>query len=470
MSSAFAAAPSASAATLRKISLRLLPLLGLLYVIAYIDRSNVGFAKLTLQAELGLSATVFTLGQVFFFVAYALFEVPSNLALHRYGAHRWIARIMFTWGLVTVATALVDQTWQFYLARFLLGAAEAGFFPGVLYYLTRWFPASHRSTAIGLFMLAGPLSFIIGNPLMGGLNDLHGLWGLDGWQWIFVATGLPALLMTPVVLWILPRDPETARWLAPAERSWLTGTLRAEAQQAGAQPHNPLAVLADRRVLSMALFFLCFPLATYGLAFWLPTIVEGFGEMSGLTVGLVSTIPYLCVMVGLFLVPRLAARRGSPFFWLGLMLALSVAGFLVAATASAPWLQMIGLCIASVGGYSAQPVMWSLVPRFLAGAAAAAGIAAINGIGNLGGGFGPMGIAAIVDATGSPVTGLIFLIVVSAIGLVGTLGLRRVLRVRPADTEGTGLVQADPAQTHDDAGATPFDAVRTERDRPSSKD
>lgn len=425
--------PDTSRATIRKITLRLLPLLALLYVIAYIDRSNVGFAKLTLQEELGLSATVFTAGQVFFFVAYALLEVPSNLALHRFGAHRWIARIMVTWGLVTVATALVETTWQFYLARFLLGAAEAGFFPGVIYYLTRWFPSSHRGAAIGLFMLAGPISFIVGNPLMGALNDLHGVWGLEGWQWIFIATGVPAMLVAPVVLWLLPKDPASASWLSPAERQWLTTKLDAEAAEAGNQPHNPWKVLRDRRVLSLALFFLCFPLATYGLAFWLPTIVDGFGELSGLAVGALSAIPYVCVMAGLLVVPRLAKRHGSPFGWLALMLGLSAAGFAVAAVAGSPWLQMVGICVASVGGFAAQPVMWGLVPRFLSGAAAAAGIGAINGIGNLGGGFGPMGIAAVVDSTGSALTGLVFLIVVSVLGVFGAFGLRRVLTKGTAD-------------------------------------
>ncbi|EHR63794.1 MFS transporter [Saccharomonospora cyanea] len=419
--------PRVSPRTIRAITLRLLPLLAVLYVIAYIDRSNVGFAKLTLQEELGLSATVFTLGQVFFFVAYAVLEVPSNLALHRFGAHRWIARIMVTWGIVTIATALVSETWQFYLARFLLGAAEAGFFPGVIYYLTRWFPSAHRSAAIGLFMLAGPISFIVGNPLMGALNDLDGVWGLDGWQWIFIATGVPAVLAAPVVLWLLPKDPDSAAWLDEGERRALKSVLDAENAQAGDQPHNAWKVLGDRRVLAMAVFFLCFPLATYGLAFWLPTIVEGFGGLSGFEVGLVTAIPYVCVMAGLLAVPRLARTRGTPFGWLALMLGFSAAGFAVAALVPSPVVQMIGICVASIGGYAAQPVMWGLVPRFLTGAAAAAGIGAINGIGNLGGGFGPMGIAAVVDATGSALTGLIFLIVVSVIGVFGAFGLRRVL-------------------------------------------
>ena len=418
-------------AVIRKLTWRLLPFLGLLYVIAYIDRSNVGFAKLELQAELGLSATAFTLGQVFFFTAYALFEVPSNLLLHRVGAHRWIARILLTWGLVTMASALVTTTWQFYTVRFLLGAAEAGFFPGVLYYLSRWFPGAHRGNAIGAFMLAAPVSFILGNPLMGALTDLSGTWGLTGWQWVFLATGLPAVLVSPLVLALLPADPTRARWLSDAERDWLTTTLAADAEAAGHQPHHALAVLRDRRVLTAALFFLVFPLSTYGLSFWLPTLVDSFGGLSGLEVGLVTAVPYLCVAVGLVVVPRLVARQGAPYTWLSVMLALTAAGLAVTALFGSPVVQMLGLCAAAVGGYAAQPAFWALIPRFLTGAAAAAGIAAVNAVGNLGGGFGPLGIAAVVDRTGSPVTGLLFLLAVAVAGLAAVPVLRRMLTARP---------------------------------------
>ncbi|OAH11172.1 MFS transporter [Streptomyces jeddahensis] len=415
---------------LGKAAWRLLPFLGLLYVIAYIDRSNVGFAKLELQAELGVSATAFTLGQVFFFTAYAIFEVPSNLMLHRVGAHRWIARILVTWGLVTVATALVETTWQFYLARFALGAAEAGFFPGVLYYLSRWFPGSHRGRAIGAFMLAAPVSFIIGNPLMGALMDLDGTWGLDGWQWVFLATGIPAVLVAPLVLTLLPAGPEQARWLAPDEKNWLTGVLAAEQAEAGAQPHHTLSVLKDRRVLTAAVFFLAFPLSTYGLSFWLPTIIDGFGDLTATQVGFVSAVPYVCVAVGLVVVPRLVARHDTPYLWIAAMLALTIAGFTVAALFGSPIVQMLGLCAAAVGGYAAQPAFWALIPRFLTGAAAAAGIAAVNAVGNLGGGFGPLGIAAVVDSTGSALTGLMFLLAVAVLGLLAVPLLRRALTPR----------------------------------------
>ncbi|MFI6876379.1 MFS transporter [Streptomyces sp. NPDC050400] len=412
---------------LARAAVRLLPFLGLLYVIAYIDRSNVGFAKLELQAELGVGATAFTLGQVFFFTAYALLEVPSNLMLHRVGAHRWIARILLTWGLVTIATTLVQSTWQFYAARFALGAAEAGFFPGVLYYLSRWFPGSHRGRAIGAFMLAAPVSFIVGNPVMGVLMDLDGAWGLDGWQWVFLATGIPAVLVAPLVLKLLPAGPEHAKWLSTEEKQWLAAALDADRAEAGDQPHHTLAVLRDRRVLTAAVFFLAFPLSTYGLSFWLPTIIDGFGELTTTQVGFVSAIPYVCVAAGLVVVPRLVARRDTPYLWTAAMLALTVAGFAVTALFGSPVIQMLGLCAAAVGGYAAQPAFWALIPRFLTGAAAAAGIAAVNAVGNLGGGFGPLGIAAVVDSTGSALTGLLFLLAVAVLGLLAVPLLRRAL-------------------------------------------
>ncbi|MEE1754004.1 MFS transporter [Streptomyces sp. SP18CS02] len=425
---------------------RILPFLGLLYVIAYIDRSNVGFAKLELQAELGVGATAFTLGQVFFFTAYAIFEVPSNLMLHRVGAHRWIARILLTWGVVTVATALAHTTWQFYLARFALGAAEAGFFPGVLYYLSQWFPGSHRGRAIGAFMLAAPVSFILGNPLMGLLMDLDGTGGMAGWQWVFVVTGIPAVLAAPLVLCLLPRGPEQARWLAPDERRWLLAELAADRARAGEQPHRARAVLGDRRVLTAALFFLVFPLSTYGLSFWLPTLIDGFGDLTHTEVGLVSAVPYVCVAAGLVAVPRLVARRDTPYTWIAAMLGLTVVGFTVTALADSPLLRMAGLCAAAVGGYAAQPAFWTLIPRFLTGAAAATGIAAVNAIGNLGGGFGPLGIAAVVDSTGTALTGLMFLLAVSVLGLAAVPLLRRALSPAPAPA---------PASTPDPASTTP---------------
>ncbi|WP_306316899.1 MULTISPECIES: MFS transporter [unclassified Streptomyces] len=413
--------------SLRKISWRLLPLLCGLYVIAFLDRQNISFATLSMQAEFGMSATAFTLGQVVFFVAYALLEVPSNLALHRFGARRWIARIMFTWGAITILTALVSNSWQFYLARFLLGAAEAGFYPGVLYYLSKWFPSSRRTAAIGVFMLAGPLATILGNPVLGMLDELGGTGGLQGWQWIFVVTGIPALLAVPLVLRRLPDSPERVSWLQDDEKAWLTGQLALEAEAAGPQSGRPLAALRDRRVLALAGFYLCFTLATYGLGFWLPTIVSGFGHLSSGAVGVISAAPFVCVAASLVVVPMLARRRGTPLGWIAALLCLAIAGFTLTASVDSPLLQMVGVTAGAVGSTASQPLVWTTIPRFLAGAAAAAGIATVNAVGNLGGGFGPMGIGVIVDRTGSAVTGLVLLIGVCFVALLATMGLRRML-------------------------------------------
>ncbi|WP_425838714.1 MFS transporter [Streptomyces fractus] len=413
--------------SLRKISWRLLPLLCGLYVIAFLDRQNISFAALTMQSEFRMSATAFTLGQVVFFVAYALLEVPSNLALHRFGARRWIARIMFSWGAVTMLTALVDSRWQFYLGRFLLGAAEAGFYPGVLYYLSKWFPSSRRTAAIGVFMLAQPLANIIGNPALGVLDGLDGAGGLQGWQWIFVVTGIPALLAVPLVLRCLPDSPERVSWLRPDEKDWLSGQLALEAEAAGPQSAHPLAALRDRRVLALAGFYLCFTLATYGLGFWLPTIVSGFGHLSGGAVGVISAAPFVVVAASLVIVPMMARRRGTPLGWIAALLGLAVAGFTLTASVDSPLLQMIGVTAGAVGSTASQPMVWTTIPRFLAGAAAAAAIATVNAVGNLGGGLGPMGIGVIVDRTGSAVSGLILLIGVCFVALLATLGLRRIL-------------------------------------------
>ncbi|MFE6150444.1 MFS transporter [Streptomyces sp. NPDC057889] len=218
---------------MKAVTRRLMPFLVLLYLVAYMDRSNVGFAKLTLQDQLGLSNAAFTFGQVAFFIAYAIFEVPSNIYLDRFGARRWFTRIMLSWGVVTVLTSLVSNDWQFYAARFLLGVAEAGFYPGVLYYLTKWYPYRYRARMTGWFMMSAPLAFIIGNPVMGALDDLDGTFGLEGWQWIFIATGVPAIVLGFVTLRFLPDGPEGVRWLAAEERSWIAGELSAEADALG---------------------------------------------------------------------------------------------------------------------------------------------------------------------------------------------------------------------------------------------
>ncbi|MGW2083132.1 MFS transporter, partial [Streptomyces sp. NPDC001939] len=391
---------------MKAVTRRLMPFLVLLYLVAYIDRSNVGFAKLTLQDQLGLSNAAFTFGQVAFFIAYAIFEVPSNVYLDRFGARRWFTRIMLSWGVVTVLTALVTDDWQFYAARFLLGVAEAGFYPGVLYYLTKWYPYRYRARMTGWFMMSAPLAFIIGNPVMGALDDLDGTFGLEGWQWIFIATGVPAIVLGFVTLRLLPDGPAGVRWLAAEERAWIAGELAAEADALGEGGHgSPLRALRDKRVVLLSLFYLCFPLGAYGLSFWLPTIVDGFGGLSSTATGFITAVPYVFVAIGLYVVPKLADRSGTRYPWIAGTAALGALGLAASALTGNHVLQMAFISLAAMCIFAGQPVLWSLPSRFLTGIQAASGIAVINAVGNLGGGFGPMGIGVVVDRTGSAVGG-----------------------------------------------------------------
>ncbi|MFF1397412.1 MFS transporter [Streptomyces sp. NPDC058287] len=417
---------------MKAVTWRLMPFLVLLYLVAYIDRSNVGFAKLTLQDQLGLSNAAFTFGQVAFFIAYAIFEVPSNVYLDRFGARRWFTRIMLSWGVVTVLTALVSNDWQFYAARFLLGVAEAGFYPGVLYYLTKWYPYRYRARMTGWFMMSAPLAFIIGNPVMGALDDLDGTFGLEGWQWIFIATGVPAIVLGFVTLRLLPDGPEAVRWLAAEERAWIAGELAAEADALGERGHDsPLRALRDRRVVLLSLFYLCFPLGAYGLSFWLPTIVDGFGGLSTTATGFITAVPYVFVAIGLYVVPKLADRSGTRYPWIAGTAALGALGLAASALTGNHVLQMAFISVAAMCIFAGQPVLWSLPSRFLTGIQAASGIAVINAVGNLGGGFGPMGIGVVVDRTGSAVGGLWFLVAAMVIAAVATPGIRRLVEGGP---------------------------------------
>lgn len=442
--------PSMESTVVRTVTLRLMPLLVLLYLVAYVDRSNVGFAKLTLQDELGLSNAAFTLGQVAFFVAYALFEVPSNVFLERVGARRWFTRIMVTWGLVTVLTALVQSGWQFYAVRFLLGLAEAGFYPGVLYFLTKWYPFRHRARMTGWFMMSQPLAFILGNPLLGALDDMDGVLGLKGWQWIFVATGIPAVLLGALTLRVLPDGPEKVRWLTDAQRGWIAGELAAESRALGdAGRGSTFATLRDKRVVLMSLFYLCFPLGAYGLSFWLPTIVDGFGGLTTTQTGFITAVPYLFVALGLWAVPKLA-QRGSPYAWVAGTATLGALALAGSAMVEDHLLQMTFISVAALGIFAGQPVLMALPSRFLTGVRAAAGIAMINAVGNLGGGFGPMGIGVIVDRTGSAVAGLWFLVAALALAAATTYGIKRLIERGP-------LVDRTPDQppTVPDVASTP---------------
>nr|WP_236674394.1 MFS transporter [Paraburkholderia hospita] len=388
---------------------RLIPFLALIYVVASIDRSVVGFAKLHMNAAVGISDASYGLGAGLFFIGYFLCEVPSNLALERFGARVWFARILFTWGVITMLMSLVSGPASFYVLRFLLGAAEAGLYPGILYFLTKWFPMRHRARIIGLLVLAQPLAGILTGPVAGFVLSTHGVFGLSNWQTLFVLSGLPAVLLCVPTLRVLPESPANAKWLAASDRAWIERELAADSASYGLQSHgNPLAALKDKRVLLLALLFLPFPLSIYGLSLWLPTIIKAFGVTDAVT-GLLSAVPYLFAVVGLCVVPRHSDRKRERYWHIVVVSGAAAITMALSAWTHTPALQFLFICLTAFSLYSIQAVVWALPGQFLSGARAAVGIATINSLANLGGYVGPYGIGLIKDATGSLASGLYFL-------------------------------------------------------------
>ncbi len=410
--------------TMRRVTWRLVPFLILCYFVAYLDRVNVGFASLTMNKDLGISSTAYGLGAGIFFLSYFVFEVPSNLFLERFGARRWIARIMVTWGLLSGAMALVQGEASFYLVRFLLGIAEAGFFPGIIFYLTLWFPASYRARIIGYFMAAIPLSSVLGAPLSGYLLGFDGLAGLKGWQWLFILEAAPAIVLSVVVLFYLTDRPALADWLSDDERNWLASRLEAEEKQRiRAQHFTVRQALLNPRVLALSLVYFGAVACNYGVGFFLPQIVKAFG-LDYLWTGIVTAIPYVVGVVGIVLwgrrSDRMQERKGHAAF------ALAVAAVGIAATTFLPdpTLKMIAFSIAAFGVFGCLPVFWTLPTSFLSGAAAAGGIAIINSIGNLSGFAGPYLMGYLKDRTGDYNAGLLCLGALGLMAMVIVLSLR----------------------------------------------
>jgi MFS family permease len=395
--------------TVRTITRRLMPLFCLMYLIAYIDRQNVSYAKLDMVGALGLTETAYGLGASLFFIGYFFFEAPSNVILAKVGARIWFTRIMVTWGIITVALGFTQNAAMFYMLRFLLGAAEAGFFPGVLYVLTIWFPHEQRARMVGWFMLASAVANMIGSAIGGALLDLGGLWGLAGWQWVFIATGLPAILLGPYVLWKLPSTPVEARWLGEDEKTWLSGVLAKEhAELPDADHGSPWKALLDKRVLMLSALYIGLPLGAYGLSYWLPTIVKSFG-VSNTVNGLINVIPWIFVALALWAVPKHAARYGASKWHIAGPPLVAAVALIASVLVPGPYLKFAMLCIAAPALFCAQPVFWTLPATFLRGAGAAAGIAAINSIGNLGGFVAQNAVPFIKDRTGSDLAPMLFL-------------------------------------------------------------
>jgi D-galactonate transporter len=418
--------------TIAKVSLRLVPFLIVCYFVAYLDRVNVGFAALTMNKALGLTSSTFGLGAGVFFLAYFVFEVPSNLLLERFGARKWIARIMLSWGLLSGLMAFIPQisnatgsstTSVFYTIRIVLGAAEAGFFPGIIFYLTLWFPAIYRARIIGYFMAAIPLSSVIGAPVSGLLLNMDGAAGLAGWQWLFILEAAPALLLAVVVFFYLTDRPADATWLAPEERTWLAARLEAERKQREAAKHFGVwEALGDTRVLLLSCVYFGVVASNYGLSFFLPQIVRDFG-LSFTATGFVTAIPYVVGTAGMVWWGRKSDRMRERKEHVGLAALVAGAGIAASTLIADPTGKMIALSIAGFGIFAALPVFWTLPTAFLSGAAAAGGIAIINSIGNLAGFVGPYVMGTIKDSTGSFTIGLLAIAGLAILAMLIALSL-----------------------------------------------
>ena len=414
--------------TLRKISWRIVPFIMLLYFIAYIDRVNISFAALTMNRDLGFSSAVFGFGAGIFFVGYFLFEVPSNVILEKVGARLWIARVMITWGILSAIFAFIKGETSFYVLRFLLGAAEAGFFPGIILYLSYWFPVRRRAQVVSFFMAAAPISTVLGSPLTTALLQMDGIAGLKGWQWMFILEALPAILLGFVVLFYMTDRPEKATWLAEDEREWLVNTMNAENAAKGAKAHHSIwSGLADLRVLALALIYFGTSAGLYTLGIWAPQIIGQFG-LSTMQVGLLNAVPPAIAIIAMILWARHSDRTGERTWHVVIACLVAAVGLALAGVASSVVAVVAALTVVNVGISAAKPPLWSMPTMFLSGPAAAAGIATINSIGNLGGFAGPWAIGWIKDLTGSFLGGLYMvagLLVLSAVLTLVLAGSQR---------------------------------------------
>lgn len=380
---------SIEAKTYRKVDVRLLPFLFLCYILAYLDRVNVGFAKLQMLKDLSLSDAAFATGAGIFFIGYFFFEVPSNVLLRKFGARMWIARIMISWGVISACMIFVKGQWSFYAMRFLLGIAEAGFFPGIIFYLTLWYPSRYRSTRTAWFVAAIAVSGVIGNPLSGWIMDrLSGAMNVAGWQWLFLAEGIPSVIVGFWVIYYLNSSIEDAKWLSADEKALLANNLLAEDQHK--TEHKLRDAFTSGKVWMLCAIYFTLMIGLYGIAFWLPTIVKAFGIKGYLRVGLITAIPYGVAVIEMILLSHHSDKTGERRLHYVVNVTAGAVGLILSGLfASQPVLAIIFLSIGTLGVIGSMPLFWPLPSAFLAGTAAAAGIGLVNSVGNLGGYFGP---------------------------------------------------------------------------------
>ncbi|MGX1772232.1 MFS transporter [Nocardia brasiliensis] len=411
--------------TIRKITRRIVPLLVIGYIVSYIDRINVSFAKFGMEETFGMSATQYGFVAGIFFVGYVLAEVPSNIIMTKVGARIWLSRILVTWGIIATLTAFAVNVEMVYLLRFLLGVAEAGFFPGIIVYLTRWYPNAERTKVISTVMVAIPVASVLGSPLNGWILDtFDGALGLDGWRWVFIVGGIPAVLLGVVFFFGLTETPAQAKWLSEAERAWLTETLAAEnAERAQTAPSGHLAALRNKRVLALCLAYFLLLCGAYPLAYWMPTVVKEVGHgLSSTQIGWLSAVPFLLAAIAMFVTGRLVRdeRSSKPVL---VALAISVVAFTVTAFAlGSPLLAFTAITVATMAAQTAKPLFWAVPTAYLAGVGAASGIALINSLGNAAGFVSPYAFGWIKDASGGHTSFAIAVMILANVGALGVVG------------------------------------------------
>lgn len=412
---------AAAQRAIHKAAWRLIPLLCIAYIISYIDRTNVGFAALTMNPDLGLTPEQFGFAAGMFFVGYCIFEIPSNVALQRFGARKWLARIMVTWGLAAAGTAFATGPISYSVIRFITGVAEAGFYPGAIFYIATWFPVAVRGRILAWFVVAVPLSSVISGPISTALLQMDGIYGLTGWQWLFIIEGLPACVMGAITLYVLADRPEEARWLTDAEKLALRAQL--DAEHHSETKKDLWGALADPRVLVLSLAYFFFVTGSIGVNIWLPQILRPYG-LSTLEIGFISAIPYIAGSIALILWSHFLdkSRKYVKHYVIGC--AVSGVGFLASVMFDSLWLAVAGVSIAVIGMSGARPAIFCIPPRFLSGAAAAGGIALINSFGNLGGFLGPYAIGWLRQTTGGFTAALYFLAASMVLSAVLAMGVR----------------------------------------------